>query len=123
MKPTIWLIAGLIALSLIALSACTPAPKYGLTLPTSALAIARGSSQSFTLTVQRFNGYASVALVTASSGTDGVTITPARASISGDSQMYTVSVSSSAAIGPASIFLEPDVAGYGSGGSVTITVQ
>jgi Cupin len=118
MKPISWLIAVLIALS-----ACTPAPKYKLTLPTSALTIARGSSQSFTLGVQRYKGYGGVALVTARSGTDGVTITPAQASIGGDSQIYTVSVSSSAAIGPVSFFLKPDVGGYGSGGSVTISVR
>lgn len=117
MKPTSWLIAVLIALS-----ACTPAPKYKLTLPATALTIARGSSQSFTLNVQRLAGYAGVALVTARSETDGVTVTPAQASISGDSQIYTVSVSSSAA-SPASIDLEPDVGGYGSGGRVTINVQ
>ncbi len=119
MKFISWLIAGLIVLS-----ACTPPPRYKLTLPTTALTVARGSSQTFTLGVQRSEGYAGViAVVTARSEAEGVTVTPVQANIGGDSQIYTVSVSSSAAIGTARILLEPDAAGYGSGGSITITVQ
>jgi hypothetical protein len=109
--------------SLAALSACTPAPKYKLLPPTEPLIITRGTSRTITLRVQRYDGYASAAVVTASAEPDGVTITPAQASITGSSQEYSVSVSSSVSPGRASVFFEPDVAGYGSGGRIPITVQ
>lgn len=122
MKSTSWLIVVLIA-SLTELSACTPPPRYKLIPPTAALSIARGSSQSFTLGVLRLAKYTGIAVVIVRCRDDGVTVTPAQATINGDSQIYTVSVSSSAAIGTAYITLEPATRGYGLGGSVTITVQ
>jgi hypothetical protein len=112
-----------LVVGLAALSACTPAPKYHLILPTEALIVARGTSLTFTLGVQRLEGYAKDALVTTSASPVGVTITPEQASIAGNSQVYTISVSGSVSPGPAYINLEPDVAGYGSGGSIPITVQ
>ncbi len=108
---------------LVALSACTPAPKYRLIPPTETLTVARGTSGTITLGVQRFDGYANAAFVTATASPDGVNVTPAQANITGDSQVYTVSVSSSVPPGQASIFFEPNVSGYGSGGRVPITVQ
>jgi hypothetical protein len=108
---------------LFTLSACTPAPKYRLIPPTETLTVSRGTSRTLTLGVQRFEGYAKAALVTASASPAGVTITPEQASIAGDSQVYTVSVLSSVPPGTAHISFSPDVAGYGSGGSVAITVQ